>query len=257
MIMKKNKFQEDDFMNKEKIVEKLYGALRVMQDVDVEAVLKTAKDADGRSSSLAVFSEYPEFHVADLIVALESDILNETAKKNGTATKLKACKNILANAKKSGKESYYKPYIKDGYQHFCDSITLVCLKDKLDMENGNEYDCLENIDISRMPTSDHCKDVSIPDKRNLEMEYKKYKALKIKPIVFKIYGKIFDAEKFINLLNCVEPDKVGVSEKAVYYAGMVRVEDNNGNIGFLCGIKDYDMSDNSIIKIEDGKIIGK
>ena len=37
-------------MTKEKIVEKLYGALRVMQDVDVEAVLKVAKNADGRSS---------------------------------------------------------------------------------------------------------------------------------------------------------------------------------------------------------------
>ena len=98
-------------MTKEKIVEKLYGALRVMQDVDVEAVLKTAKDADGKSSCKN-FIEYPEFHIADLIVELESDILNETAKKNGTATKLRACQKILANAKKSGRESYYKPYLK-------------------------------------------------------------------------------------------------------------------------------------------------
>lgn len=101
-------------MTKEKIVEKLYGALRVMQGVDVEAVLKIAKDANGKSSCKN-FIEYPEFHIADLIVELESDILNETAKKNGTAAKLKACKNILANAKKSGKESYYKPYVKGEY----------------------------------------------------------------------------------------------------------------------------------------------
>ena len=92
-------------MTKEKIVEKLYGVLRVMQDVNAESVLKVAKDADGKSSCKN-FIEYPEFHIADLIVALESDILNETAKKNGTATKLKACQKILANAKKSWKESY-------------------------------------------------------------------------------------------------------------------------------------------------------
>ena len=225
-------------------------------NIDVNETIKIARDADGKSSCGA-FRDYPEFHIADLIVKLESDILNETAKKNGTAARLKACKKILANVKKQSKESYYKPYIKDGYQHFCDGITLICLKDKLDMENGNEYDCLKNIDISRMPTSDHCKNVSIPDKKLLEMEYKKYKTLKIKPIAFRIYGKIFDAEKFINLLNCVKPDKVGVADKALNNAGMVRVEDNNGNIGFLCGIKYHNMPDNNIIKIEDGKIIEK
>ena len=154
-----------------------------MQDVDVEAVLKTAKDADGRSSSLAVFSEYPEFHVADLIVTLESDILNETAKKNGTATKLKACKNILANAKKSGKESYYKPYVKGEYQYITDGTTLICLKDRIDIENGREIDCLDNIDISKIPTSDTVTDIIIPDKKILEIEYKKKKALKIKQII--------------------------------------------------------------------------
>lgn len=244
-------------MNKEKIVEKLYGALRVMQDVDVEAVLKTAKDADGRSSSLAVFSEYPEFHVADLIVALESDILNETAKKNGTAARLKACKKILADSKKLGKESYYKPYIKGEYQYITDGFTLICLKDRIDIENGREIDCLNNIDISKMLPSNTITDIIIPDKKILEIEYKKKKALKIKPIVFQIQGKIFDAEKLINLMNCVEPDKIGVSERALWNAGMLRVEDNNGNIGFLCGIRNNDISDDSIIKIENGKIVEK
>lgn len=244
-------------MNKEKIVEKLYGALRVMQDVDVEAVLKTAKDADGRSSSLAVFSEYPEFHVADLIVALESDILNETAKKNGTAAKLKACKNILANAKKSGKESYYKPYVKGEYQYITDGATLICLKDRIDIENGREIDCLDNIDISKIPTSDTVTDIIIPDKKILEIEYKKKKALKIKQIFFQIQGKIFDAERLMNLMNCVEPDKIGVSERVLGNAGMLRVEDNNKNIGFLCGIRNNDISDDSIIKIENGKIVEK
>lgn len=248
-------------MTNETMLKELYTTLSVMKDVsgnniDVNETIKIARDADGKSSCGA-FRDYPEFHIADLIVKLESDILNETAKKNGTAARLKACKKILANVKKQSRESYYKPYIKDGYQHFCDGITLICLKDKLDMENGSEFDSINNINISKMPTPDAFKDVSIPDKRNLEMEYKKYKALKIKPIVFKIYGKIFDAEKFMNMLNCVEPDKVGVLEKALNNASMVRVEDNNGNIGFLCGIKNYNMPDNNIIKIEDGKIIEK
>lgn len=248
-------------MNKENMLEELYATLSVMKDVsgnniDVNETIKIARDADGKSSC-GSFREYPEFHIADLIVKLESDILNETAKKTGTAARLKACKKILANVKKQSRESYYKPYVKDGYQHFCDGITLICLKDKLDMENGSEFDSINNIDISKMPTSDMIVDTVIPKKKLLEMEYNKYKALKIKPIVFQIYGKIFDAEKFINLLNCVEPDKVGVSEKAAYYAGMVRVEDTNGNIGFLCGIKNFNMLDNNIIKIEDGKIIEK
>lgn len=248
-------------MTNENMLKELYTTLSVMKDVsgnniDVNETIKIARDADGKSSCGA-FRDYPEFHIADLIVKLESDILNETAKKNGTAARLKACKKILANVKKQSRESYYKPYIKDGYQHFCDGITLVCLKDKLDMENGSEFDSINNIDISKMPTPDAFKDVSIPDKKLLEMEYKKYKTLKIKPIEFRIYGKIFDAEKFINLLNCVEPDKVGVADKALNNAGVVRVEDNNGNIGFLCGIKDYNMLDNNIIKIEDGKIIEK
>ena len=91
----------------------------------------------------------------------------------------------------------------------------------------------------------------------LEIEYKKKKALKIKPIVFQIQGKIFDAERLINLLNCVEPDKIGVSERALVNAGMLRVEDNNENIGFLCGIRNNDISDDSIIKIENGKIVEK
>ena len=241
-------------MTKEKIVEKLYGALRVMQDVDVEAVLKMAKDADGKSSCRNLI-EYPEFHIADLIVALESDILNETAKKNGTATKLKACQKILANAKKSGKESYYKPYIKGEYQYITDGITLICLKDKIDMENGSEFDSINNIDISKMPPSNTVTDVIIPDKKILEMEYKKKKALKITLIAFQIQGKIFDAEKLINLLNCVEPDKIGVSEGALGNGGMLRVEDHNGNIGLLCGIRNYNIPEDSIIKIENGKII--
>ena len=243
-------------MTKEKILEKLYGALRVMQNVDVEAVLKTAKDADGKSSCKN-FIEYPEFHIADLIVELESDILNETAKKNGTAAKLKACKNILANAKKSGKESYYKPYVKGEYQYITDGMTLICLKDRIDIENGREIDCLNNIDISKMPPSYTIKDVIIPDKKILEVEYKKYKALKIKPIVFQIDEKIIDAEKLINLLNCVEPDKIGISERVLINAGMLKVEDNNGNIGFLCGIRNYNIPDDSIIKIENGKIVEK
>lgn len=243
------------------MLKELYTTLSVMKDVsgnniDVNETIKIARDADGKSSCGA-FREYPEFHIADLIVKLESDILNKTAKKNGTAARLKACKKILANVKKQSRESYYKPYIKDGYQHFCDGITLICLKDKLDMENGNEFDCLNNIDMSKMPTSDAFKDVSIPDKKNLEMEYKKYKALKIHPIVFQICGKIFDAEKFINLLNCVEPDKIGVSEKALNNVGMFRVEDNNENIGFLCGVKNINIPDNDIIKVENGKIIEK
>lgn len=225
-----------------------------MQDVNVEAVLKMARYADGRSSC-GNFSEYPEFHIADLIVALESDILNETAKKNGTATKLKACQKILANAKKSGKESYYKPYIKGEYQYITDGITLICLKDKIDMENGSEFDSINNIDISKMPPSNTITDIIIPDKKILEIEYKKKKALKIKPIVFQIQGKIFNAENLINLMNCVEPDKIGVSERALVNAGMLRVEDHNGNIGFLCGIRNNDISDDSIIKIENGKII--
>lgn len=201
-------------MTKEKILEKLYGALRVMQDVDVEAVLKMAKDADGKSSCKN-FIEYPEFHIADLIVSLESDILNETAKKNGTATKLKACQKILANAKKLGKESYYKPYIKGEYQYITDGIALICLKDKIDMENGSEFDSINNIDISKMPPSDTIMDIIIPDKKILEIEYKKKKALKIKPIVFQIQGKIFNAEKLITLLNCVESDNVGISERVL------------------------------------------
>ena len=238
-------------MTKEKIVEKLYGALRVMQDVDVEAVLKMAKDADGRSSCGA-FSEIPEFHIADLIVELESDILNETAKKNGTATKLKACQKILANAKKLGRESYYKPYVKGEYQYITDGIAMICLKDKIDMENGSEIDCLNNIDISKTPPSNTITDIIIPNKKILEIEYKKKKALKIKLIDFQIQGKIFNAEKLINLLNCVEPDKIGVSEN-----GLLRVEDHNGNIGFLCEIRNYNIPEDSIIKIENGKIVEK
>ena len=243
-------------MTKEKIVEKLYGVLRVMQDVNAESVLKVAKDADGKSSCKN-FIEYPEFHIADLIVALESDILNETAKKNGTATKLKACQKILANAKKSGKESYYKPYVKGEYQYITDGIAMICLKDKIDMENGNEIDCLNNIDISKTPPSNTIMDIIIPDKKILEVEYKKKKALKIKPIDFQIQGKIFNAEKLINLLSCVEPDKIGVSKGALGNGGMLRVEDNNGNIGFLCGIRNYNIPDDSIIKIENGKIVEK
>ena len=243
-------------MTKEKIVEKLYGALRVMQDVNVEAVLKIAKDADGKSSCRN-FIEYPEFHIADLIVELESDILNETAKKNGTAAKLRACQKILADAKKSGKESYYKPYIKGEYQYITDGITLICLKDKIDMENGSEFDSINNIDISKMPPSNTITDIIIPGKKILEMEYKKKKALKTKPIAFQIQGKIFDAEKLINLMKCVEPDKIGVSERALVNAGMLRVEDNNENIGFLCGIRNYNISNDSIIKIENGKIVEK
>ena len=243
-------------MTKEKILEKLYGALRVMQDVDVEVVLKIAKDANGKSSCKN-FIEYPEFHIADLIVELESDILNETAKKNGTATKLRACQKILANAKKSGKESYYKPYVKGEYQYITDGIAMICLKDKIDMENGNEIDCLNNIDISKTPPSNTITDIIIPDKKILEIEYKKKKALKIKPIDFQIQGKIFNAEKLINLLSCVEPDKIGVSEKALGNGGMLRVEDHNGNIGFLCGIRNYNIPDDSIIKIENGKIVEK
>lgn len=243
-------------MTKEKIVEKLYGALRVMQDVDVEAVLKMAKDSDGKSSH-GNLGNYPEFHIADLIVELESDILNETAKKNGTATKLRACKKILANAKKSGKESYYKPYVKGEYQYITDGFTMICLKDKIDMENGSEFDCINNIDISKMPPSNTVTDIIIPGKKILEMEYKKKKALKIKLIVFQIQGKIFDAEKLINLMNCVEPDKIGVSEGALRKVGMLRVEDHNGNIGFLCEIRNYNIPDDSIIKIENGKIVEK
>lgn len=243
-------------MTKEKIVEKLYGALRVMQDVDVEAVLKMAKDSDGKSSCRN-FIEYPEFHIADLIVELESDILNETAKKNGTATKLKACQKILANAKKSWKESYYKPYVKGEYQYITDGITLICLKDRIDMENGSEIDCLNNIDISKTPPSNTITDIIIPDKKILEIEYKKKKALKIKPIDFQIQGKIFNAEKLINLMNCVEPDKIGISEGSLGNVSMLRVEDNNGNIGFLCEIRNYNISDDSIIKIENGNIVEK
>ena len=243
-------------MTKEKIVEKLYGVLRVMQDVNAESVLKVAKDADGKSSCKN-FIEYPEFHIADLIVALESDILNETAKKNGTATKLKACQKILANAKKSGKESYYKPYVKGEYQYITDGIAMICLKDKIDMENGNEIDCFNNIDISKMPPSNTVTDIIIPGKKILEMEYKKKKALKIKPIDFQIQGKIFNAEKLINLLSCVEPDKIGVSKGALGNGGMLRVEDHNGNIGFLCGIRNYNIPDDSIINIENGKIVEK
>ena len=243
-------------MTKEKIVEKLYGALRVMQDVNVESVLKVAKDANGKSSCKN-FIEYPEFHIADLIVELESDILNETAKKNGTATKLKACQKILANAKKSGKESYYRPYVKGEYQYITDGMTLICLKDRIDMENGNEIDCLNNIDISKTPPSNTITDIIIPDKKILEIEYKKKKVLKIKPIDFQIQGEIFNAEKLINLLSCVEPDKIGVSEKALGNGGMLRVEDHNGNIGFLCGIRNYNILEDSIIKIENGKIVEK
>ena len=243
-------------MTKEKIVEKLYGALRVMQDVNVEAVLKVAKDADGKSSCKN-FIDYPEFHIADLIVELESDILNETAKKNGTATKLKACQKILANAKKSGKESYYKPYVKGEYQYITDGMTLICLKDRIDMENGSEIDCLNNIDISKTPPSNTITDIIIPDKKILEIEYKKKKALKIKPIDFQIQGKIFNAEKLINLLSCVEPDKIGVSKGALGNGGMLRVEDHNGNIGFLCGIRNNNIPEDSIIKIENGNIVEK
>lgn len=241
-------------MTKEKILEKLYGVLRVMQDVDVEAVLKMAKDADGKSSH-GNLGDYPEFHIADLIVELESDILNETAKKNGTATKLRACQKILANAKKSGKESYYKPYVKGEYQYITDGIAMICLKDKIDMENGDEIDCFNNIDISKMPPSNTVTDIIIPGKKILEMEYKKKKALKIKQIVFQIQGKIFDAERLMNLLNCVELDKIGVSKGALGNGGMLRVEDHNGNIGFLCGIRNYNIPKDSIIKIENGKII--
>lgn len=243
-------------MTKEKIVEKLYGALRVMQDVDVEAVLKIAKDANGKSSCKN-FIEYPVFHIADLIVALESDILNETAKKNGTAAKLKACKNILANAKKQGKAAYYKPYVKGEYQYITDGMTLICLKDRIDMENGSEFDCLNNIDISKTPSFDAITDIIIPDKKFLEIEYKKKKALKIKQIFFQIQGKIFDAEKLMTLLNCVESNKVRILERVLGIAGMFRVEDNNGNIGFLCGIRNYNIPDDSIIKIENGKIVEK
>lgn len=243
-------------MTKEKILEKLYGALRVMQDVDVEAVLKIAKDADGKSSCI-IFSEHPEFHIGDLIVSLESDILNETAKKNGTATKLKACQKILANAKKSGKESYYKPYVKGEYQYITDGTTLICLKDRIDIESGREIDCLDNIDISKTPSFDAITDIIIPDKKILEIEYKKKKALKIKPIYFQIQGKIFNAEKLMTLLNCVESNKVRISERVLGNAGMFRVEDNNGNIGFLCGIRNYNMPDDSIIKIENGNIVEK
>lgn len=243
-------------MTKEKIVEKLYGALRVMQDVNVEAVLKIAKDADGKSSCKN-FIEYPEFHIADLIVELESDILNETAKKNGTATKLKACQKILANAKKSGRESYYKPYVKGEYQYITDGMTLICLKDRIDMENGNEIDCFNNIDISKTPPSNTITDIIIPNKKILEIEYKKKKALKIKQIFFQIQGKIFDAEKLMTLLNCVESNKVRILERVLGNAGMFRVEDNNGNIGFLCGIRNYNIPEDSIIKIENGNIVEK
>ena len=108
-----------------------------------------------------------------------------------------------------------------------------------------------------MPPSDTIMDIIIPDKKLLEIEYKKKKALKIKSIDFQIQGKIFDAERLINLLNCVEPDKIGVSECALGNVGMLRVEDNNGNIGFLCGIRNYNIPEDSIIKIENGKVVEK
>ena len=58
-------------------------------------------------------------------------------------------------------------------------------------------------------------------------------------------------------MNCVEPDKIGVSEGALGNVGMLRVEDNNENIGFLCGIRNNNIPDDSIIKIENGKIVEK
>lgn len=248
-------------MTNETMLKELYTTLSLMKDdsgnnIDVNGIIKIARDSEGKSANKQ-FADYPEFHIADLIVKLESDILNETAKKNGTAARLKACKKILANAKKLGKESYYKPYIKGEYQYMTDGIALICLKDKIDMENGSEFDSINNIDISKMPPSNTVTDIIIPDKKLLEIEYKKKKALKIKPIEFQIQGKIFNAEKLINLMKCVEPDKIGVSEGALRNVGMLRVEDNNGNIGFLCGIRNNDISDDSIIKIENGKIVEK
>lgn len=250
-------------MTKEKMIEMLFGAIN--STADAGAIMGEVRRKDGKISD-TILNSIPEYKVASVIYALETELAAAEAKKSGNSNKLSVMKNIL-KAANDNKPVFKKTVIVDDYQVALDGYRALFLKnhvnvpinevdDKVTEEHISSFKKLASDLIGKINENDI--EITAADYKAIDAEYRTIKAIvskyekdKINVIIDNKY--VFRAHYLIDGLKAAGTDKIFV--KGTKTIAAVKTDDT---VYFLMPVGYKNISEfnkDKNIFIQDGKII--
>lgn len=255
-------------MTKEKMIEMLIGAINLT--ADAEAIMDETRKRDGKINDVMV--TIPEYKIARVIYALETELAAAEAKKSGSKNKLSVMKAILKSAKKlnQGKPVFHNCTLIDGYQVAIDGYRALFSKEIMSGVVNNTV----NIDVSeeninsvvKLATdligkiNDNNTEITVCDYKLIENEHRilkvaanKYQKDKIRVIINDEY--VYNAEYLIDGLKAINTEKLYVANRKALTA----IKNDAGDVYCIMpiGYKNIEeiKKDGMYISIQDGKII--
>ena len=255
-------------MTKEKMIEMLFGAINLTADAG--AIMDETRKCDGKIN--VVTETIPEYKVAAVIYALETEISNAAAKKSGNSNKLSVMKSILKSAKKihQGKPVFHNCTLIDGYQVAIDGYRALFSKETMSgvVNNTVTIDVSEeNIQSTAKLASDligkindNNTEITVCDYKLIENEHRilkaaasKYQKDKIRVIIDDEY--VYNAEYLIDGLKAINTEKIYVANRKAISA----MKNESGDVYCIMPIGYRSIEeikkDGMYISIQDGKIV--
>lgn len=254
-------------MTKEKMIEMLIGAIN--STADAESVMDEIRKRDGKINGLETI---PEYNIASVVYALETELAAAEAKKSGSKNKLSVMKAILKSAKKlnQGKPIFHNCTLIEGYQVAIDGYRALFSKEIMSGVVNNTV----NIDVSeeninsvvKLATdligkiNDNNTEITVCDYKLIENEHRilkaaasKYQKDKIRVIINDEY--VYNAEYLIDGLKAINTEKIYVTNRNAIAA----IKNDIGDTYCIMpiGYRNIEEAkkDGMYISIQDGKIV--
>lgn len=255
-------------MTKEKMIEMLYGAIN--STADGRSIMDETRKRDGKING--VLETIPEYKVAAVIYALETEINNTAVKKSGNSNKLSVMKSILKSAKKlqGSKPVFHNCTLIEGYQVAIDGYRALFSKETMPgvINNTVTIDVSEeNIQsVSKLAsdligkTDDNTEVINACDYKLIENEHRilkaaasKYQKDKIRVIINDEY--VYNAEYLIDGLKAINTEKIYVTNRKAIAA----IKNDIGDTYCIMpiGYRNIEEAkkDGMYISIQNGKIV--
>lgn len=256
-------------MTKEKMIEMLYGAIN--STADGRSIMDETRKRDGKING--VLETIPEYKVAAVIYALETEINNTAVKKSGNSNKLSVMKSILKSAKKlqGSKPVFHNCTLIEGYQVAIDGYRALFSKETMsgvvnntvtiDVSEENIQSTVKLVsDLIGKINTNNTEVINACDYKLIENEYRilkaaasKYQKDKIRVIIDDEY--VYNAEYLIDGLKAINTEKIYVANRKAISA----MKNDAGDVYCIMPIGYRSIEeikkDGMYISIQDGKIV--
>lgn len=256
-------------MTKEKMIEMLFGAIN--STADASAIMDETRKRDGKIDG--ILETVPEYKVAAVIYALETEISNAAAKKSGNSNKLSVMKSILKSAKKicQGRPVFHNCTLIEDYQVAIDGYRALFSKETMsgvvnntvtiDVSEENIQSTVKLVsDLIGKINTNNTEVINACDYKLIENEYRilkaaasKYQKDKIRVIIDDEY--VYNAEYLIDGLKAINTEKIYVANRKAISA----MKNDAGDVYCIMPIGYRSIEeikkDGMYISIQDGKIV--